>query len=95
MILADEDEAQCTKATRGAMHCRSTFGKYGFYELLEILRFHILNFNLSIFSNKCRSIDLTTLLQSVMEVEMIFQNRNLHQFSIMADMTAQPCQTYQ
>ena len=26
----DEDEAQCTKATLGAMHCRSTFGKYGF-----------------------------------------------------------------
>ena len=23
----DEDEAQCTKATLGAMHCRSTFGK--------------------------------------------------------------------
>ena len=25
-----EDDAQCTKATLGAMHCRSTFGKYGF-----------------------------------------------------------------
>ena len=48
MILADEDEAQCTKATRGAMHFRSTFGKYGFWELLENLQFHKMNFDLSI-----------------------------------------------